>query len=74
MLVKLHAGIRVGNYIRPHGHNVTTDQKWWKVVDIDGDTLHTVDRHGTRRDFGHRPGRKWKTWEPGDPRADGDNL
>lgn len=74
MMVKAHASVVVGDFIRPHGHNVSPNQKWWKVLAVDGDTLKTVDRHGYARNFTWRQGRKWKTWEPGDPRADGDNL
>lgn len=74
MIVKLHAGIKAGDYIRPWGHNISRNQKWWKVVEVRGDVLHTIDRHGYTRDFTHFQGRKWATWEPGDSRQDGDVL
>jgi hypothetical protein len=74
MIVKLHAGVQQGDYIRPWGHNVSPQQKWWKVIGVKDGVLHAVDRHGYRRDFIHRPGRKWATWEPGDSRQDGDVL
>lgn len=74
MIVKLHTGVQDGDYIRPHGHRVKDIQKWWKVLAHEGDTLKVVDRHGYRRDFAWTQGRKYKVWEPGDPRQDGDNL
>jgi hypothetical protein len=73
MIVKLHTGIEVGEYIQPTGHNVKVNQKWWKVIDRDGpraDTLIVVDRHGYRREFYWTQGRKYKVWQPGDPRND----
>lgn len=74
MIVKLHTGVAVGDYIRRHGHNVSDDQKWWRVIDRDGprqDTLVVVDRHGYRREFYWTQGRKYKVWQPGDSRDDG---
>ena len=74
MIVKLHTGVGVGDYIRCHGHHVSdTAQKWWKVLDIVGrrkDTLVVVDRHGYRREFYWTQGRKYKVWEPGDDPRD----
>ena len=74
---KLHAGIKVGDFIRgPWGYrmNPTAAQVWFKVEDIDGDTLKLINRMGYRKDGYYAQGRKWMVWEPGDPREDGDNL
>lgn len=75
MIVKLHTGVQVGDYIRPTGHNVSPNQKWWKVIDRTGprnDTLAVVDRNGYHREFYWSQGRKYKVWQPGDQREDGD--
>lgn len=77
MIIKLHTGVKIGDFIRQSGHNVRPEQKWWKVLDITGlrnDTLQVIDRHGYRREFFWTQGRKYKVWQPGDPRKDGDNL
>lgn len=76
-LIKLHTGVQTGDFIRRYGHNISADQKWWKVLDITGprkDRLVVVDRHGYKREFPWTQGRKYKVWEPGDPRTDGDNI
>lgn len=74
MIVKLHTGVHVGDYIRRHGHNVNDSaQKWWKVLDRTGprnDTLVVVDRRGYQREFYWIQGRKYKVWEPGDDPRD----
>lgn len=78
MIVKMHAGVIVGDYIRGHGYRMENSPGlafvWRKVIEVRGDTLVTEDRRGYRREFSHRQGRKWKVWTPGDPREDGDNL
>lgn len=74
MIVKMHASVVEGDFIRPWGHNVSREQKWWKVEHIDGDMLYCRDRYGYRRGFEWRQGRKWATWQPGDSRRDGDVL
>lgn len=69
MMIKVHSGIRVGDFIKAHGHR-TNEGPWRKVIRINGDTLVTVNRHGYRREFTWTQGRKWKVWQPGDPQQD----
>lgn len=79
MIIKLHNGVQVGDFIRRHGHNChrspNTAFVWRKVIErTDDDTIVTVDRNGTRREFTYQRWSKFKVWQPGDPREDGDNL
>jgi hypothetical protein len=77
MIVKLHNGVQVGDFIRSANRNagISRARVWRKVIErTPDDVLITVDRHGTRREFTYQAWNKWKTWEPGDPRDDGDNL
>lgn len=74
MLIKLHTGVQVGDFIRRAGHRANDDGRWRKVIDITGpraDVLVTIDRNGHQREFAWRQNRRWKVWEPGDPREDG---
>lgn len=74
MMLKLHTGVAIGDFIKRTGHNTPTAQKWWKVIGITGprrDVLIVVDRHGYRREFVWTQGRKYQVWQPGDDRSDG---
>lgn len=78
-IVKMHNGVRIGDYVRVHHHNVHRSPNvafvWRKVIERTADdTLITVNRHGTRREFTYKAWSRFKVWEPGDPREDGDNL
>ena len=80
-LIKTYSQVREGDYVRGHAYprpNPSLAQVWRKVVSIGPDAIVTVDRYGTERVFKwdtvkHR-GRRFKVWQPGDPREDGDNL
>ena len=71
MMIKVHSGIRVGDFIKAHGHR-TNEGPWRKVIRINGDTLVTVNRHGYRGVFTCTPGVMGTVWPPGDPQLYGD--
>lgn len=81
MILKSFSGVRVGDFVRAHGerHNVNWTQVWWKVTEVTGDGLVMINRGGRVRSLTWRSAKdtgltKFKTWQPGDPREDGDNL
>ncbi len=80
MIVKVFSGVQLGDYVRGHGHrlNPNLTQVWWKIIDVKRDTLTAVNRHGRERKFTFEQcryvGIRFKVWQPGDPREDGDNL
>lgn len=80
MIVKVFSGVRLGDFVRGHGQRVNPDwpQVWWKVTEVQRDKLTMINRHGRVREvtFDHtrQRGLRFKVWEPGDPREDGDNL
>lgn len=80
MIVKMFSGVKLDDYVRGHGHRVNPNwaQVWWKVTAVERDKLTLVNRHGRVReitfDNARQRGLRFKVWEPGDPREDGDNL
>lgn len=79
-MIKVFSGVETGDFVRGHGHRLTPDwtQVWWKVVETASDKLTLINRHGRRREITYRTaqnsGIRFRTWKPGDPREDGDNL
>ncbi len=80
MIIKVFSGVREGDFVRGHMHraNPNLAQVWRKVIKVDRDAITTVTRHGTERVFKfdtcRQMGMRFKVWQPGDPREDGDNL
>ncbi len=80
MIIKTFSGIQVGDFVRGHGHRINPNwsQVWWKVVDANHDALTMINRHGRERvvtfDQCRQRGLRFKAWQPGDPREDGDNI
>lgn len=80
MIVKVFSGVQVGDFVRGHGHclNPNLTQVWWKVTEVTRDEITAVNRHGRVRrltfDQCRQIGIRFKVWQPGDPREDGDNL
>lgn len=81
MIVKSFSGVREGDFIRGHGTRcgVNWAQVWWKVVEVTKDEIVAVNRSGRIRRHTWQMAKdigpvKFKTWQPGDPREDGDNL
>jgi hypothetical protein len=79
-LIKTYSQVAVGDYVRGHMHNVNPSlaQVWRKVTEISGERIVTVDRNGRERVFKwdtvKHMGLRFKVYQPGDPREDGDNL
>jgi hypothetical protein len=79
-VIKTYSQIQIGDYVRGHAHRINPSlaQTWRRVTAKDGDRIVTVDRHGTERvltwDFVKHRGLRFKVWQAGDPREDGDNL
>lgn len=80
MIVKMFTGVQEGDYIRGHAHRINPElaQVWRKVTSVTRDTITTVTRDGRVRTFTHdgcrQRGMRFKVWQPGDPREDGDNI
>lgn len=80
MIIKTFSAVREGDYVRGHMRNVNPgwSQVWWKVTAVETNKLTMVNRHGRTRevtwDTAKHQGLRFKAWEPGDPREDGDNL
>lgn len=80
MIVKVFSGVQLGDFVRGHGHRINPNWShvWWKVTEVKQDKLTMVNRHGRQRevtfDSARQRGLRFKVWEPGDPREDGDNL
>ncbi len=80
MIVKVFSGVQVGDFVRGHGQRLNPNlaQVWWKVTSVEKDEITTVNRHGRVRKFTfdgcRQRGLRFKVWQPGDPREDGDNL
>ncbi len=80
MIVKVFSGVQVGDYVRGHAYRMNPNlaQVWRKVISVTRDEIVTVDRHGRERIFTfdgcRQRGMRFKVWQPGDPREDGDNL
>lgn len=80
MIVKVFSGVREGDFVRGHGHRMgpSLTQVWRKVTLVERDRIVTVNRHGRERVFTfdqcRQMGLRFKVWQPGDPREDGDNL
>ena len=79
-IVKNFSQVREGDYVRGNMHRVNPSlaQVWRKVTEKTSETIVTVDRRGTERVFRwdtvKHMGLRFKAWQPGDPREDGDNL
>lgn len=79
-LIKTYSQVREGDFVRGHMHraNPSLAQVWRKVTEKSPERIVTVDRHGTERVFTwdsvKHKGMRFKAWQPGDPRNDGDNL
>lgn len=80
MIIKVFSGVLAGDFVRGHGRRVNPNwsQVWWKVTSVERDKLTMVNRTGRTRevtfDYARQRGLRFKVWEPGDPREDGDNL
>lgn len=80
MIVKTFTQLNDGDFVRYHAYraNPSYAHVWRKVRRIDRDTIELTDRRGSRRevtwDRCKAGGIRFKVWEPGDPREDGDNL
>lgn len=80
MIVKMFTGVQEGDFVRGHGHRINPNwsQVWWKVTEVAPDKLTMINRHGRERevtyDQARQRGLRFKVWEPGDSREDGDNL
>lgn len=81
-IIKTFSQVRPGDYVRGHATGVHRSPNlafvWRKVVEKTADRIVTVDRHGTERVFTwdsvKHKGLRFKAWQAGDPREDGDNL
>ena len=79
-IIKTFSGVREGDFVRGHGHNINPNwaQVWWKVTKVESGKLTMVNRHGRERDvtfdYAQHRGLRFKTWQIGDPREDGDNI
>jgi hypothetical protein len=80
MIVKVFSGVQLGDFVRGHGQRMNPNwtQVWWKVTEVERDKLTMINRHGRVREVTFEQARfkglRFKVWQPGDPREDGDNL
>jgi len=80
MIIKVFSGVQEGDFVRGHMRNVNPNwsQVWWKVTQVEKDKLTMINRHGRIREVKFETARfqglRFKVWQPGDPRQDGDNL
>lgn len=80
MILKMFSQVNEGDYVRFHGHLISPGHahKWRKVIRVDREVMVLVDRNGREMtvtyDRCQASGIRFKTWEPGDPREDGDNV